>query len=447
MRKHYLKLFIAAFALVSFSAQAKNDLGGIYLVATDPFFAEIPVCNIDSAITDFQAKISERESSAPNEFIEATDVIFESFVPGEGLITISSSAALPKGASLAISLEAANTSPITHIYSDYSKQAPQSYSCAKLLPTAADTIPVLAKTRKVLPTALNPTPTKATPQFIDVVRGDSWRNLAEMINIAFYDGRFSDEQVMVALRKKIYENNPTSAGFLQNKDFIPLRVPVPSIDEIAAISSFEAISYAQLLDSKPYVNSHDRENLQSSFLLPTAESGVLLYRDDKGNLFRQQMPNQKPQSFTIVKNTKKAKSRTELKTVKKKLGAANKTITSLRSRINLLDKKIIVLNQQAEENIVKITKLQEILQISRADLSKVQAKVDELEATNDELLKRGLFDYIVKEAADAGFFVLFIIVILLATLLYLRSLSNKIIGRLPERIIGSYYNNVSKKKK
>ena len=170
-------------------------LGELYVISSDPLFAEIPICNPGPDGANYLITIAtdeEIDDTGNQPFAALIEVAFDTYSDLEGLASLSAQDRAPDDISLIVSLvDQSGETADSVLYKDLTsvRPSPDDFGCSAFL-----------ESEEVIEEQ------QGGEEFIiDTVRGDTWRNIAAMVNIAWYDRRYPIEQVMLSLFK--YNNN------------------------------------------------------------------------------------------------------------------------------------------------------------------------------------------------------------------------------------------------
>ena len=326
--------FIARFVILPYvclasAASQAATIGELFVISEDPLFAEIPVCNPGPDGAGFSVSVVTDEaldSEGNQPFAQKIQASFDSYDKIEGLISISAEERAPDNVSLIVTLlDQRGRSLDSALFRelDIVRKVPESFGCVALVEEAEE---------------VETTVTDSAGDFIiDIVSGDTWRNIADLVNISWYDRSYSVEQVMLALYKY---NNQESLDLRPGRIYsLPDRLLVPKNTYPATIDSYQ---------------------------LPKAS-----YLDEIGKL-------------KVVK--KKTKRSSELKKLRAEL-------TLLKEQVDLLKEQITYSNELIN---LKNSEVDEL----RKNLVDTRRRISVLESENKELNERGIVSFIGKSFSE-----------------------------------------------
>ena len=305
-------MIVAYVCLIPIVAQAAT-MGDLFIISKDPLFAEIPVCNPGPGGVNFTARVvtdEELDSDGKQPFAEKIQAAFDTYSDIEGLISVSAEDAAPDGVSLIVTLvNGSGVNADSSLFSNLTivRQAPEDFGCVALV--EEETVVVEDSGGEFI---------------IDIVTGDTWRNIAELVNIAWYNKSYPVEQVMLALYKY---NNQESLNLQPGGRYsLPNELLVPANTYPATINHNQ-LSKASYLDEigklkvvKKRVNNSELKKLREEFAL----------LQEQVNLLRKQLVD----------------SRELMKLKDSEVDSLRKNLINTRQRISVLEKENLELNDR-----------------------------------------------------------------------------------------------------
>ena len=231
-------LAVAAFVFLAGPARAVL-LQEMYVNASSPLFAEIPVClnNIGEKASDFAVEIvgnEEINEEGSQPFIEGLEYRLDQINDVDAVLTLTSEALLPSNLQLIVTLLDQEGNQVdSQIYTHFGiqRQSPDNFGCDQFAEAVSA-----------------PKPAADLESFtIDIVNNDTWRNVAAFVNAAWYNNRFSVEQVMSSLYQLNLNQTPV-VKIPGNLHSLPERMEIPSAEATEQIDRQAAMSLARLLD-------------------------------------------------------------------------------------------------------------------------------------------------------------------------------------------------------
>lgn len=226
---------VALYACLASSAVQSATIGELFVISNDPLFAEIPVCNPGPKGIGFTAKVVTDEaldSDGRQPFAEKIQAAFDTYSNIEGLISVSAEDPAPSGVSIIVTLVNSNgNNEDSSLFNNLSviKKAPDDFGCVALVEETT----VVAESAS------------AGDFIVDIVTGDTWRNIADLVNVAWYGRSYSIEQVMLALYQY---NNAESLNLQPGRIYsLPNQLLVPDSSYPATIDRNQ-LSKASYLD-------------------------------------------------------------------------------------------------------------------------------------------------------------------------------------------------------
>lgn len=217
----------------------------MYVNASSPLFAEVPVClnKWDEKAGDYDVEIVGNElmnKEGRQPFIENLDHKFDQINNLDAIITVTSEMALPENLQLIITLldkKKNGAQEDSKLYSGFTtlRQTPDEFECEQFLRI----------TEQVITT---PEPTgDDLPFLIDIIDRDTWRNIAIFTNASWYNDRFTIEQVMASLYRHNLDR-PAVVPIIGSMYALPERLEIPTPEFTEQIDRQAANDLAKLLD-------------------------------------------------------------------------------------------------------------------------------------------------------------------------------------------------------
>ena len=247
-RTQYSKLLLSVLALLPSTAGAAL-LQDMYVNASSPLFAEVPVClNLpNEKASNFQVEIVGNEQineDGRQPFIDSLNSKIDQINTFDAFITVTSEEPLPENIQLIVTLLGPSGEQVdSRLYSGLNtlRQTPDDLDCEQYVVIEEE----IEETQPAEPEVVADAAT--LPFIIDIVKNDTWRNIASYVNVAWYNNQFSIDQVMASLYQNNQGRNPV-VSVKGSMYALPERLEVPTYEVTQQVNPRAASDLARLLD-------------------------------------------------------------------------------------------------------------------------------------------------------------------------------------------------------